>query len=492
MARIKINPTLQESLITLLVHDDVEGKVLTTLVNPSLFEGDYRVIAERAFNYWHLYREAPKSHASDLVSDILDDPATRKAPTYQRLLLDMVELAPTINRQYVLNQVRTFVRLQNFKDTVYRTAELLQAQEEMALPEVEKLWQDILNLQHVGYTPGLRLTEVDRILNYLETQYTEFKLGIKEFDYRHVAPFRGGVILLLGGAGRGKTWGLIHAGRRAMEMRKKVLHVSLEMSEEEVAARYYQMLWAVPKRLHQIEDGISITGFRYDKKKLVGFDSEEAEPEFALDSKMVRDEVETRLLHEGRKIDNLMVKRYPPRSLSMQDLRAQLDTIEIVEGFVPDMLVLDYIGITKTNAHSAKDHRISLGRSFEEFRAVCIERNMAGVTAMQLSKAATFSELSNAGGVAEDWSLIATADGVLIYAATDQEFNHGLGRIYVGKMRSEEDRFGVLMTQNYKTGQFCIDSTMLHRASYQEMLKAEFGDDKGHKDGEEEDSEDDE
>jgi hypothetical protein len=42
----------------------------------------------------------------------------------------------------------------------------------------------------------------------------------------------------------------------------------------------------------------------------------------------------------------------------------------------------------------------------------------------------------------------------------------------VDKGRSESDKFGILMTQNYKTGQICIDSIMLE-SSYFDFLAEE-------------------
>jgi hypothetical protein len=96
--------------------------------------------------------------------------------------------------------------------------------------------------------------------------------------------------------------------------------------------------------------------------------------------------------------------------------------------------------------------------------------------------------------VAEDWSLTNTADIVLSFSATAAERQRGLGRMYVGKARDEEDKFGVLMTQSYRMGQFCLDSVMLDLKSYFAMFDdlveedEEADDDHGEKDNDDQEA----
>ena len=46
----------QEDLITMLCHSDAHGKVVAGLVDPELFDGDYKLIAERVIEYWKRIR----------------------------------------------------------------------------------------------------------------------------------------------------------------------------------------------------------------------------------------------------------------------------------------------------------------------------------------------------------------------------------------------------------------------------------------------------
>lgn len=459
----RLNATLQENVITLLCYNSEQGKLVANLIDPNLFEGEYRNIAERAMDYWDKFHEAPGDHTPDLFSDILEDDRNRKRTTYQRILRAMSELSGSVNHAYVIDQLQTFTRLQKLKDAILRSAEQLNSKQEVAIEEVEKIWNDLLRVKDTGFQPGLTLGNVDAVVDYMQTQQNEFKTGVPELDARHIVPYRGAVMLLVGATGRGKTWWLINLGKEALKQRKRVLHISLEMSEEQVAARYYQSLFGASKRKAEVE----ISTLDVDDNKLEGIGSEDVKAEFLLHSAFVRDELQMRVEAWGTRLHkNIIIKRFP--SLTPEQLEGYLDNLEVSSGWIPDMILLDYIGLMKTGG--GKDRRVDIGRNFVEFRATCIRRNIAGATAQQSSKAGAKANSVDMTNVAEDWSLTNHADIVITFSATDMEYQFGLGRLYVGKARDEEDKFGVLITQNYALGQFVLESVPLSK-KYWDLLK---------------------
>lgn len=465
----RFNPTLMENTITLLAYSDEHGKIIARLVTPDLFEGDYRIVATRVLTYWQQFQQAPKVHTADLFDDILSDPHNRKANTFRRILTNMLALSEGMNTAYIIDQVRSFSETQRIKGAILTSAEQINAKQQHAVEEIRSIWNELLRDRHVDFEPGLRLSEFDKVLAAMENQQSEFKSGIKVLDDHYIVPYRRAVMLLLGAAKRGKSWGLVHLGKQALLQRKKVVHVTLEMSAEEVAQRYYQSLFAVPKRKAEID----LTSFQKNRNgELEEFVTRTITPEFAFDSPHIRDELETRILYRGLLYENLIIKKFPMRSMSMDMLEGYLDNLEVTEKFIPDMLILDYIGITKTDA---KNHRISLGRNGEDFRGICDRRHLAGVTAHQISRAGAEAFQSGSAHIAEDWSLIATADQIIAYSSTDAEHKYGLARLFVDRARGEGDRFGALITQSYATGQFALDSIFL-KSEYFEMLKDLTGD----------------
>jgi predicted phosphoadenosine phosphosulfate sulfurtransferase len=114
------------------------------MVDPNLFEGDYRVIAERCIAYWKKYNIAPAAHLDDELSDILDDGHNRKAPTFRRIMVAMVHLNEEINVGYVIDKLTTFVRMQKLKSAILTSAEQLNKKQEMAVEEIEAIWDSLL------------------------------------------------------------------------------------------------------------------------------------------------------------------------------------------------------------------------------------------------------------------------------------------------------------------------------------------------------------
>lgn len=456
MAEDTLNHALQENLITLLCYNNEQGKIVSNVLNIELMEGDYRMIAERAIDYWRKYGRSPGDHTADMFGDMLGDKHNRRGNTIRRLLRNMISLSENLNTKYVMDQLRDFTRLQRFKQTIVESAEKLNNIQHVALPEVEELFDKLLRTREVDFQAGTRLNEIARVLGHLQQLQAEFRTGIRELDKRHFVPQRGKLMLFGGAAGRGKTWYLVHIGKHALMDRKKVVHLSGEIDEEEVLGRYYQSIFSVSKRKEPIE----ITEFERDLEDFTGLARSDYKPQFSLEDDLASLEIENHLQSFGRKAENLVVKRFKPNEWTVGHIRAYLDMLEQTEGFVPDVIIVDYLGLLKKDI---KNVRGSMSMNCEDLRGLMIERNAAGVTAHQLSKAGELAVMAKGVHLAEDWSIMGTCDSVVTYSCTDLEFEHGLGRMFVSKNRSDKDRFQIVVTQSYAVGQFALDSMYMHR-----------------------------
>jgi hypothetical protein len=98
-------------------------------IDPTLFEGDYRVIAERVCAYRKKYAKAPgNAHLNDLFDDIITGTHAKSKP-YQRIIDDTVQLAAfsTFNPAFVRDQLNEFHRSQGLKARIVKAAELAHA-----------------------------------------------------------------------------------------------------------------------------------------------------------------------------------------------------------------------------------------------------------------------------------------------------------------------------------------------------------------------------
>jgi hypothetical protein len=444
--------SLQQDLLTILCWSDDHGKTVAKIVSANLFEGDFRTIAQRAIDFWQSHNTAPKQHIADLLADILEDPADRRAATYRRILVQMLEVKDQINTDFVLKSMGSHVRVQQAKGVILQSAEKLDALGINGIRDVESLWRDFLKEGTNSLDPGLRLSDIDKVLEYFARVHSEFKTGIKELDEANIVPMRGKIWVLLAPSGYGKSWLLTQLGKMAFVQRKKVLHVTLEIETEEVLQRYYQALFGASKR----DNTNKVSTLKFDRNgDLDQIVSTSVEVPFTFMDESIRDELYTRVGHFGTRADNIIVKRFPMRSLTVDQLEAYLENLEALEDFVPDLVIVDYPGIMKTDE---KNHRISMGRLIENLRGLSQRRDFALAAAHQSNRISVEADMVKATHMAEDWSVVGTSDFIVTYSQTDAERQRGLARLYVAKARSENDKFGVLLSQSYRTGQFVLES----------------------------------
>lgn len=256
------------------------------------------------------------------------------------------------------------------------------------------------------------------------------------------------------------TWGMVHIGKMAVIQRLKVLHISLEMSEEKMSQRYVQSFFSLGKRQGQAQ----IINFRQDELgRLTGLE---------LDTSLVR----PTLVDSGiekvvrRKMENIRgdfyIKRFPTNALTIRGLEAYLDSMERYYNFVPDLLLVDYADLFKLDTTNL---RIATGEVYKELRRVAVERNMAVVTASQSNRLGEDARILSLKYLGEDYSKAATSDNIMAYCQTSAELRFGLARLFIAKARDEEREQTVLISQAYKIGQFCMNAVQMHDRYWDEL-----------------------
>jgi hypothetical protein len=142
----KLDRALQEGLLTVLVHKE-EGKTIAERVKASLFESDYRDIAEKAIAYWNKYGKPPRDDLPNLVADVLEDRENKKSSSYRRILVSLIETKDTISAEHTLDSINKFIKRQEIKLNVMGSFEKLDAKKEdrdYDAEDVEQIWFDHL------------------------------------------------------------------------------------------------------------------------------------------------------------------------------------------------------------------------------------------------------------------------------------------------------------------------------------------------------------
>jgi hypothetical protein len=210
---------------------------------------------------------------------------------------------------------------------------------------------------------------------------------------------------------------------------------------------------------------------RDEQGNLTGFGTEQTSAPVAMrggERQQLKKQLHRLLAYTPERWKHLKVKDFPTRTLTLPMLRGYLDLIAAQKnGFVPDLLIIDYAEIMATDA---KDIRVSLFLLMEELRKLAKERDIAVVTVWQGTRESHKAWQLDFSHTSESYMAACTADCFLSFMRSAEEKPYKLARIWVNKNRNGVQDFGVVLTQNYEHGQFVLDSAR-YQPSYRELLE---------------------
>lgn len=447
--------SLEENVLTLLVWSDTHAPTVAMQVNDDLFSTEaYRLIASRTLDYFEKFGNAPKVHAKDLLERELRRNDSRT--TMLNIVFDTMErIQANINPDYITSRLSEFIERGRWRRV------LADATDEVETGDLSKIPDILYNTgTKVSYSQGIWFDDTRRVLSSLDQQDEDYiSSGLNTLDRMGVRPRRKTMFLIIASAKKGKTWFLVNIGKIAYMQGLKVLHVTLEMSEEEIAQRYTQSLLSLTtdqtpghtlRIAHFQRDKLG----RHTKIEYHGYTPDkymsDRRPVIAKELKM----------HTARRRRRLLIKEFPTASLTIGQLNAYIDSLERTENFKPDLLIVDYPDLMEIDPRNV---RTDTGRVYRQLRGMAVQRNMALVVPTQGNRGSASAERVTQEHVAEDWSKIGTADTICTYSQTPLEREHGLARVIVDAARGVRDKFVVMLSQNYDVGQFAFDDVYLSK-----------------------------
>lgn len=158
-----------------------------------------------------------------------------------------------------------------------------------------------------------------------------------------------------------------------------VLYLSLELSQDLIAARFDQMFTGIPSFLWQHH----------------------------------KEEITQSVGLAGELMGRLTIKRMPSGT-SSNDIRAYLKEFELQQGYVPDLLIVDYLDKMGANQKVSSDNVYQKDKlASEQLSDILFDYNMFGATASQQNRSAVQAEELNHSHIAGGISKIDTADWYL-------------------------------------------------------------------------------
>lgn len=481
---MKLTRSLQESILTLIAVDDVDGKIAAGLVTSKMFDETYRDIAERILSFRKRHGQSPgKAHLDDVVDDIISDERNKKHKQYIRILDGILANADSLNTKYVLSRIQDFSRRQTLKAALIEAGAVYESQsgKEDLVANVEAILNRATKPQADMLERGVYLGDPKRALGFLESVRADYLTGIKALDDRNFGPTRGTLMMFMAPKGGLKSWFCIHIGKICLMQNAKVLHITLEMSEDQCIKRYQQSFHGVGLRPERYK----VTQFEFDKKGKQGklsFRYRGRKIRKSLDNvPKIRRYLKRKLRTWGSRMDRLHIKGFPMRSLTIERLEAYIESLELHDNFIPDVVILDYPDEMKI---PIKDYRLGVSNVVSEFRGLCQKRFFCGIAPTQTSKKGWDATTIKGSMVAEDAGKFRTADMVLIQSRSKYEKDLGLARLWVEKHRDDVDGYEVVISQNIRTGQYVLDSFLkTARSNYMDLIKPDADEEEEEEDG---------
>lgn len=420
----------QSKIAALMLRDENFYRRVDGLVKPEYFESRAEAaLVHIATSYHQRYKRLPESAGewAELIKDakaqkaIRDDDIPDMVTSLKKLLK-----APIDGRDYAVDKVSEFAKNQAVQIAYMESLDLIEK------GEFAKAEQKMLKAFQTGASA---VVEDNDFWGGVEqrTQHRRdvvaglivpngITTGIPKLDNMlyHKGWGRKELSVIMGGAKKGKSTGLLHFALAASVAGHNVLYVTLEVSAQIIQDRMDANISGIEMRelatkLNEVEQGVR------DRAKL-------------------------------RNPGALKIIEYPTGSLTCTELRRALEYYR-AQGIKFDLIVVDYADImaaeVKYGNEIAESKQIWVG-----LRAIAHEEDAAVLTATQTNREGFKADVARAEHAAEDFNKVRIADLMLTINRSEDERKKGEARLFFAASRNQEGEFTLRISQDMSRMRF--------------------------------------
>jgi KaiC/GvpD/RAD55 family RecA-like ATPase len=395
----------QQLLIEYLISSADVFALTTTIIKPEYFDPEFKATITLIQKYYNLYSALPDI---ELITA-----ETGLVVQKHKLTRDKIE--------YCLTEIEEFCKDAAIKLAIMKAAALITKGE---TGSIEQLIKDALTIgiqNSIGFS---LFHDTEELLEEL-LLHPPISTGYAELDTHLGGGTRRQQLLLLSAnSGGGKSIMMANLGLNYAHLGLNVLYLTLELSVSLVGARYASMVTDINAR--EITDRLP--------------------------------ETLAKMKQTGSSITGDVFIEYMSVGSNANKIRAFLKEFELKRGFVPDVILVDYIDLMAPNETVSadqvfeKDKRVS-----EQLRQILVDYNMIGVTASQQNRSAVTSTDLNQSHIAGGISKINTTDNYASIIFNDIMRAQGNIALLLLKTRSS-DGVGKVVPLNWNNNSLRITS----------------------------------
>jgi len=393
---------------------------ISSLVKPEYFEYPiHSNLFQSIKGYYEEYLELPQDlHLLECIKDHKGSNEDLSDYDDEMHRINSMDASCIGHTDFFLDLIEKFAQRAAMKEAITSSIGLLK---EDKMGDIEVLVRDALSINRnvdlgQAYFTGV-LERFERSLN--ESQGNRYPLVFdtltKELD--------GGLsqkelAMVVAPPGVGKSLYLVNQGVTALMQNKKVLYISLEMSEDKIAQRFDSVMTLIAQK--NLKNSMGLL------QKRLG------------------------LFNEKFPNGQLMIKEFPTGLANINDIRSLLVQLRNYEEFTPDVILVDYLELLRPTRDGLAEYQAQQ-RISEELRGLAVESGTLMWTATQTNRQGRAVKLITDSELADAYGKIRTCDFAISLNQTEEEFDDGQMRCYVMKSRNGKQRFVVPLTIDYST-----------------------------------------
>jgi len=500
LKRREINSEMEEKILTGLIISNQFCRDIGKIISKEIFNATFIGIAvDWCKDYYKKYKTAPKAQVKDIFEvekKNLDD-ADRIAISdiLSRLSLEYEQgefSDEEINIDYLKDRTIEYIKerqLQTVAKSISKLLDLGRVQEaEKILDSYRKV-----SITTAGWENPF---DPEIVKNFFVDEMAQRDI-IFQFPGdigRFIGPLeRNWLVGFLAPTKRGKTFWLIESAIQATFQRKKALFISLEMSMHRVKKRFYRRLTSMSENreyvipvfdcLHNQDDSCGKT-IRTNHIALLNAEGKKplydknnpysactacrGGKDFAVATWFINEKRNKTTANQASKLiksqaaqfgSSFRMISYPAYSANLKRVRSDIQTLIDMEGFIPDVIVIDYADIlAPEDAKIVGRDRID--ETWKSLKNMADEIHCCVITASQSNRQSFDKKNVTQQDTSEDIRKIANSDMFLAINQTPAEKRESCARISRIAVRDGDfDQFDdVTVLQQLSLGQVLLDS----------------------------------
>jgi KaiC/GvpD/RAD55 family RecA-like ATPase len=348
----------QKLLIEYLLSSSDVYALCKSIVKPAYFDPEYR----NALTFCESYYD--KHHTTPDVDQVEAESGT--AFKSRIITRDQIE--------YCATEIESFCKYHGFRLAV------LAAPKYMEQEDYGSAQQHIADAMSISLTRDLGIQYFNEPLTRLEeASIKPQRVSSRWIDFDDAT--NGGfgrkeLVLFSANSGGGKSITLANVAVNMLHHKLNVLYITLELAEDLVAQRFDSMFTGIP----------------------------------SVQSRSKYKQIATELDQLSSTMGQLFIKHMPVGTTA-NDIRSYLKEFQLTNGFVPDVLIVDYLDIMGANEKVSSDNISEKDKqSAEQLREIIFDYNMIGATASQQNRSAIEAEQLHQGHIAGGLTKVNTVD----------------------------------------------------------------------------------